>query len=101
MLRRVIFASIAVLAAHVGAAAQQPTPPPATPAVVSPTPAETLAKWPWSITTQAAPFRQETVTIALGPKEGMEYKYRLEKGAGMLYSWTATSALNYELHSVP
>jgi hypothetical protein len=31
----------------------------------------------------------------------MEYKYRLEKGKALLYSWTATGAVNYELHAEP
>ena len=28
-------------------------------------------------------------------------RYRLEKGAGLLYSWTATAPVHYEMHSVP
>ena len=66
-----------------------------------PTQAETLAKWPWSIAVHTAPFKQETVKFTLAPKEGMEYKYRLEKGSSMLYSWNATSELYWELHSEP
>ena len=93
MLLKCAMVAGAALLSGLSLIAQQP--------VVSPTPAETLAKWPWSLSPQSAPFRQETVTLPLGPKEGMEYKYRLEKGAGMLYSWTATAPLNYELHSVP
>lgn len=31
----------------------------------------------------------------------MEYKYRLEKGEALLYSWTATQPVNYELHAEP
>ena len=37
--------------------------------------------------------QQETVVFALGPREGMEYKYRLEKGEALLYSWSATVPL--------
>jgi hypothetical protein len=69
--------------------------------VKSPSQQETLAKWPWSIALQTGPFKQETVTFTLAPKEGMEYKYRLEERASMLYSWTATSELYWELHSEP
>jgi len=69
--------------------------------VKSPTQQETLAKWPWSISLQTVPFKQETVRFTLAPKEGMEYKYRLERGSGMHYSWTATSELFWELHSQP
>ena len=54
---------------------------------VLPTQAETLEKWPWSISLQTVPFARQSVEITLAPLEGMEYKYRLDKDAGMLYSW--------------
>ena len=31
----------------------------------------------------------------------MEYKYRLEKGKALLYTWKATAPVNYELHAEP
>jgi hypothetical protein len=31
----------------------------------------------------------------------MEYKYRIEKGASMLYAWTSTDVMHWELHSEP
>jgi len=77
----------------VGAHAQQPS--------KSPSQEETLAKWPWSISLQAAPFKRHSMEIKLAPKEGMELKYRLDKGASMLYSWTSTGDLHWELHSQP
>ncbi|MDA1185646.1 MAG: hypothetical protein O2930_13505 [Acidobacteria bacterium] len=67
----------------------------------SPTQAETLAKWPWSISLQAAPFARQSIEITLAPLEGMEYKYRLDEDAGMLYSWTSTGEVHWELHSQP
>jgi len=91
MTRVMILAGVALSVA--AASAQEP--------VKSPTQQETLAKWPWSISLQTAPFKQETVRFTLAPKEGMEYKYRLERGASMHYSWTATSELYWELHSEP
>jgi hypothetical protein len=69
--------------------------------LVLPTQAETLAKWPWSISLQSAPFRQQSIQIRLAPKEGMEFKYRLEEKGAMLYSWTATANVHWELHSQP
>lgn len=66
-----------------------------------PTQAETLAKWPWAISLQTAPFSQQSIQITLAPQEGMEYKYRLDKDAGMLYSWTSTGEVHWELHSQP
>ena len=50
---------------------------------------------------QERPFQRETVEFAIAPGEGMEYKYRLEKGESLLYSWKATAAVNYELHAEP
>jgi len=53
------------------------------------------------ITHQKVPFRQETVTFELAPREGMEYKYRLAKGDALLYSWKAPVTVNYEAHAEP
>jgi hypothetical protein len=50
---------------------------------------------------QDAPFRQETVTFQLKPGEGMEYKYRLDKGESLLYSWSSSVPMNTELHAEP
>ena len=46
-------------------------------------------------------FTEETVDFAVAAGEGMEYKYRLEEGEALLYSWTATGPVNYELHAEP
>jgi hypothetical protein len=50
---------------------------------------------------QEKPFQQETVDFKIAPREGMEYKYRLDKGEALLYSWSATGPVNYELHAEP
>jgi hypothetical protein len=50
---------------------------------------------------QERAFQEETVTFTLAPREGMEYKYRLDKGEALLYSWKATAPVNYELHAEP
>jgi hypothetical protein len=50
---------------------------------------------------QDKPFQQESVDFKLKPREGMEYKYRLDKGEALLYSWNATAPVNYELHAEP
>lgn len=88
-----LLVAVAVALTAVTPHAQQPP--------ASPTQAETLAKWPWSIALQAVPFARQSIQITLAPKEGMEYKYRLDKGAGMLYSWTSTGDVHWELHSQP
>jgi hypothetical protein len=50
---------------------------------------------------QEKAFTQETVTFQVKPREGMEYKYRLEKGEALLYSWTASAPMNTEFHAEP
>lgn len=50
---------------------------------------------------QEKAFQEETVSFKIAPREGMEYKYRLDKGESLLYSWSATAPVNYELHAEP
>jgi len=53
------------------------------------------------IVPQDRAYQQETVEFKLGPRGWIEYKYRLNKGQALLYSWTATAPVNYELHAEP
>jgi hypothetical protein len=46
-------------------------------------------------------FHQETVEFPIEPRAFVEYKYRLDKGQALLYSWSATSPVTYELHAEP
>jgi len=46
-------------------------------------------------------FKSETVDFAIAPRQGMEYKYRLDKGEALLYSWKATGPVNVEFHAEP
>jgi hypothetical protein len=71
--------------------AQQPN----APAWQPPTPT------PTAISPQAAGYKQDAVEFTLQPKEGMEYKYRLEKGQAFVYSWNASAPVHFEMHSVP
>jgi|SRR5688572_7232590 len=50
---------------------------------------------------QERAFKQETVDFKVGPREGMEYKYRLDKGEALLYSWKSTGPVNFEFHAEP
>lgn len=54
-----------------------------------------------TVATQEKPFQQESVDFKLAPHEGMEYKYRLDKGEALLYTWNATGPVNYEFHAEP
>ena len=57
-------------------------------------PLSAFAAWP-------ANYKQEVIDITLEPGEGMEYKYRLEPGGSLLFSWTSDALIHYELHSQP
>jgi hypothetical protein len=46
-------------------------------------------------------YQNETVDFTLAPGGSIEYKYRLNKGEVLLYSWKATGRVNYELHAEP
>jgi hypothetical protein len=50
---------------------------------------------------QTRPFASETVDFRIEPGKGMEYKYRLDKGQALLYSWSATAPVHFEFHAEP
>jgi len=54
-----------------------------------------------TIAPQERAYQNETVEFTLAPRDSFEYKYRLDKGEALLYSWKATGALNYEFHAEP
>jgi len=54
-----------------------------------------------TIAPQERAYQHETVEFKIGPRDSMEYKYRLDKGEALLYSWKATSPVNEELHAEP
>jgi hypothetical protein len=56
---------------------------------------------PDAFVAQPGVFKVDSMEFTLAPKEGMEYKYRLAKGSGLLFSWTSTAPIHYELHSEP
>ena len=44
-------------------------------------------------------YRTDRKTFTLGPGEFVEYKYRIEAGRALLYSWTASDWVRSEMHS--
>jgi hypothetical protein len=44
-------------------------------------------------------FKLDTFEVELGPYDYVEYKYSMEKGATMLYSWTASAAVHHDMHA--
>jgi hypothetical protein len=53
------------------------------------------------IVPQERAFQTETVEFTIGPRTGMEYKYRLDEGEALLYSWRAPTTVAYEFHAEP
>jgi hypothetical protein len=52
-------------------------------------------------TAQSKSYREDSEDLSLMPGEGVEIKYHMQKGAGMIYSWTATGKVLYEFHGEP
>lgn len=46
-------------------------------------------------------YKVDAVVFRLRPSEGFEYKYRIEKGGGLVYVWNATRPVKYEFHGEP
>jgi len=44
------------------------------------------------------PFKTDVYEVVLAAREGIEYKYHLEKGAAMFYAWTAGAPVIYDFH---
>ena len=54
-----------------------------------------------AVTAEEDEYRTDAVELTLRPEEWVEYTYRMQEGAAMLYSWRATGPLPYNLHSAP
>lgn len=52
-------------------------------------------------TAQSTSYRLDSEDLSLGPGEGVEIKYHMQKGAGMVYAWKATGKIAYEFHGEP
>jgi hypothetical protein len=50
---------------------------------------------------QERPFQHETVELTIAPGQWVEYKYRLDKGESLLYSWKASGPVNLDFHAEP
>lgn len=56
---------------------------------------------PSAITNEAADFNVDAIRFELAPFESVEYKYRLEQGASLVFAWTATGEVVYDFHAEP
>jgi hypothetical protein len=52
-------------------------------------------------TAQPGIFKTDSEDLSLMPGEGVEIKYHMQKGAGMVYGWKATGNVAFEFHGEP
>ena len=52
-------------------------------------------------TAQPRTYKTDSEDLALRPGEGVEIKYHMQKGAGMVYGWKADGNLAFEFHGEP
>lgn len=48
---------------------------------------------------QLIPHRNDDVELILEPFQSLEYKYRLDAGSGMVFSWESTGPLYVDMHA--
>jgi hypothetical protein len=46
-------------------------------------------------------YRTDSEDLGLGPGEGVEIKYHMQKGAAMVYAWQADGKVQFEFHGEP
>jgi hypothetical protein len=61
----------------------------------------TVPVLPGVYTAQPKTYKVDTEEINLSPGMGVEIKYHMEKGGGMIYSWKATGPVMFEFHGEP
>ena len=45
------------------------------------------------------PWATHEIEFALAPFESVEYKYHLDRGAALVFSWTSTGTVVYDMHA--
>jgi hypothetical protein len=53
------------------------------------------------VTTQPKPYKVDVEDLSLRKGEGVEIKYHMLKGAGMVYAWKASGKVQFEFHGEP
>ncbi len=69
--------------------------------VLEPSPTGDAPKVRGTFIAQPSRYQVDSREITLAPNEGMEIKYNMKKGAGLVYSWTASGILAFEFHGDP
>jgi hypothetical protein len=52
-------------------------------------------------TAQSTDYKVDSEDLSLFPGDGVEVKYHMQKGAGMVYAWKATGNVMFEFHGEP
>jgi hypothetical protein len=52
-------------------------------------------------TAQPSLYKVDTEDLSLMPGEGVEIKYHMQRGAGMVYAWKANGKIRFEFHGEP
>ena len=53
------------------------------------------------ISPRSSPYKVDAIEFALIPTGSVEYKYHLDQGATMLYSWKASAPVVFDMHTEP
>lgn len=69
--------------------------------VLEPSPTGDAPKMKGAFIAQPKGYQIDSREIKLGPGEGMEIKYNMKKGGGLIYSWTTTAPVFFEFHGEP
>jgi hypothetical protein len=94
-MKRIALISALMVYGSVLFAGQAPPPNPARPNNSTPGTATANTK-------QVAVYKVDRHQITLAPKQGIEYKYEMQKGATLVYSWkTGGTKVNHEFHGEP
>ncbi len=56
---------------------------------------------PTAVTAASGPYREDSVAFVLEPFESVEYKYRLDKDGGLVFSWKASGPVTFDFHGEP
>lgn len=56
---------------------------------------------PQAISAELEGFKSDRIHVELAPFESMEYKYRVERGSGVVFSWTSTGEVIFDFHAEP
>ena len=70
-------------------------------AAVAAAPATITASEAGPLHPQFNEYREDTREFTIAPMSGLEFKYTLNKGATMIYSWKASGFVDFDFHTEP